>query len=136
MSPSDLAEAVAWLESRWGFQKVWGSWQDVYEDFAPYSAGALKDALHSWFREGNKFAPKPSELVSAVAVASNRRIEAGVDEPFDRDCLGNHRWSAPLPLDDDRRCWCVLCGDYGPEMRCEHRRTRNGGCAWCPERVA
>jgi hypothetical protein len=134
MSPVDLEAAVAWMEARWGFQKLWSGWEGFYEDFAPFSAGALKEALHGWFNMGNRFAPKPAELRAGVAVASARRVEAGTDV-FDRSCHGLHRWADPSPFDEDRHRECVLCGEPGVAMKCEHQASVSGRCVYCPETV-
>ena len=116
MSPTDLAAGVTWMEARWGYQKVWGSWESVYEDFAPYSAGALREALDQWFRNGNKFAPRPAELHRVVTETAHRRIEAGTDEPVDRTCRGRHVWAEPFAWEDQREQECAVCGEIGARV--------------------
>lgn len=132
MVPSDLARGVAFMESRWGFQKKWANTTSFFEDFAPYTAGALMETLNSWFRAGNKFPPAPSELVKAIGETQVRRIAHGQDNLDDTPCAV-HLWAAPDAWDEDRHQVCVRCGETGAVWACSGHVYQNGPhCAYCP----
>ncbi len=131
MNTLDIEEVVAWMEARWGPDKAWGSWPDFYDDFASFTAGAMRETLYQWFKAGHRFGPKPSELVHAVSQTQARRVDRGEDE-VERSCHGKHVWAEPAPYDEDRHQVCVLCGETGIVVQCEHQ-FQNGRCVYCPE---
>lgn len=136
MTPLDLRDAVDWMESRWGYNKGWSDWESLHVDFANFSVGSLKQALHEWYRRGERSGPNPSQLLKAVSETHLRRIERGVEEA-DRSCGGDHVFADPLPTDDERRRTCVLCGEDGGAVPCEHSHvSKTGRCAYCPAQVA
>lgn len=132
MNATDIGRAVNWMESRWGHQAAWKDWEELWLDFSVYSAGALMQALNEWYRSGQKFAPKPSELLRSVGEVQRRRIERGEDLPLELPCE-SHVWSDPLPFDDDRHRVCVRCGESGPVERHDHVLVGAGRCVYCPE---
>ena len=131
MTLVDLARAVDWIETRWGSSKAWQRWEELFEDFATYTAGALKQALYEFYNAGHRYAPTPSELKKKISEVQRLRIERG-DDPVSRVCLGDHVFAGPGPDDEDRHYYCVLCGERGPVFRCEHAFRSDGRCAWCP----
>jgi hypothetical protein len=124
------------MEARWGFQKAWvpSAFPSLYEDFAPFSAGALMQALNEWYRFGNAFAPKPSQLLKATADVARLRLAAGIDGLEAIPCV-EHRWADPSPFDEDRHLTCVLCGEQGGLTTCKHVFNDTGYCVYCPHRV-
>lgn len=136
VTPTDLTDAISWMEARWGYQKIWAEgWRSLYEDFAQFTAGALTEALEEWYESGARFAPKPPELRKAVADHARARIYAGIDPPVVTHCV-THRYADPQPYEEDRHLRCVNCGEEGPLLGCEHKvRSPNGSCAYCPDQL-
>lgn len=108
MTNTALREAVDFIDSRWGHDKAWDNWADFYEEFSPFTNGAVRQALHEWFRAGNRFGPKPAELLKAVAEVQRRRIEQGVDE-IPTICV-DHVWALPFFHEKEAKV-CVRCGE-------------------------
>jgi len=94
-----------------------------------FTAGALNQALYQLFRSGLKYAPGPSELWKTVAEVQALRVARGEDD-LDLVC-SKHVWAQPAPYDEDRRQTCVLCGETGIIVECEHH-FQNGRCVYCP----
>lgn len=131
MTPLDLKDAVTWINSKWGYEKSWSDWESHVAEFAPFTVGALKEALHTWYRRGTGRAPKPDQLHKLVSEVQMLRVERGIDN-FEIECA-SHVWADPLPTDPDRRRSCVLCGEFGPVVGCRHHFNRFGHCVYCPE---
>lgn len=128
----DLEKAVTWIETRWGRTNKWDRFHDLYSDFAPYTAGALKQALYQLYRGGQKYPPGPPELLKTVSEVQQLRVARGEDD-IPRACNGDHTWAAPLPFDEDRHVTCVLCGETGGIWTHTHHWV-NGCCAYCPDK--
>lgn len=134
LTPSDLERAVSWMEARWGKNKKWDHVFDLYEDFANFTPGALMEALHGWYRAGNKFAPGPAELRAEVARVQKHRVDRGEDLVIDEVCEV-HKWAAPDPWDTDRRMVCAVCSEPGPKFHCPgHVFSKDGRCWYCTAR--
>lgn len=131
MTHAELAAGVAFMTTRWGPQKRWERWEELHTEYATYTAGALFETLHSWFRAGNKFAPTPSELRHAISDTQRRRIDSGTDTLTVARCT-THTYAAPDPWDEARRSVCVHCAHAGPVWVHEHRIGKNGRCIYCP----
>lgn len=131
MNYLDLEKAVDWIETRWGTSKAWARWEELYDDFANYTAGALRQALHQFYKAGHRYPPSPAELMKATAEVQALRIARG-DDQIPRDCSGDHVWADPLPFEEDRHRICVLCGQTGRIVSCDHQFSSRGRCVWCP----
>lgn len=129
MTNLELFEAVKWINIRWGGTKQWASWEDLYPDFAGFTAGAVMESLSELYRSGLKYAPGPSEVLAAVKKTQARRVQSGEDE-LDRTCTGKHVWSLPTPT-DPRLESCVLCDVTRPARNCGHVFNRHGKCVYC-----
>lgn len=91
-SPADHSRLVDFLESRWGpNQRAWAS-PKLWEEFEPFTTGAVFQAIHQLFREGRRYAPNASELLDRVRTVQQARFEAGEDPRPSRDCA-SHVWS-------------------------------------------
>lgn len=128
----DMEQLVSKIEVRWGpNQKSWLQWEKLADDFAPYTAGAMFEALELLYRSGIKTAPSSSEMMRKTAEVQALRYERGVDEML-RTCSGQHVWANPFPTDKDRRQMCVLCGELGGIVPCDHTvRTESDVCVYC-----
>ena len=135
VGPLDVRDAVAWIESRWGYEKSWKDWESIADEFGEFTLGALKESLHVWYKRGTGRAPKPDQLRKLVGEIQQARIERGQDS-FERVCFGDHVWADPFPMDDDRHQVCVLCGERGLEVKCDHRWGPNGRCFYCLEEAS
>lgn len=134
ITPLDIKDAVTWITSRWpNSYRDWEGWEGFASDYASYSLGSLKEALHTWHRRGESRGPNTSQLQRLVAEVHAARVERGVEE-VDRSCLGRHVWADPWPSDTDRHRYCVLCNEQGPELVCKHPVVRqpDGKCMYCP----
>lgn len=133
ITPHDIRDAVAWITSRWPASvKDWSDWESFAADYANFSLGSLKEALHIWHRRGERQGPNTSQLSRLVAEVHASRVERGAEE-VDRSCLG-HVWANPWSMDEDRHMVCALCGEAGPLMVCTHPvRNDRGNCVYCPE---
>jgi hypothetical protein len=135
MNYLDMQRAVDKIEMRWGTAKTWANWEALTDDFSRYTAGAFMEALELVYRSGSRFAPSPSEMMKKTAEVQALRIERGIDD-VDRSCLGDHVWADTWPIDEDRHQVCVLCGEVGALVVCNHPVVRNGRCVYCPVSVA
>lgn len=108
MTVTELAQAVLWIEDRWGEDKVWKDPGKLAADFDNVSFGAVKDALWEIYRAGSVRAPRPGQLLAAAEQAQRRRIESGQDNPPMSDRVCRHRWSH-VPMWD--ALVCAVCGD-------------------------
>jgi hypothetical protein len=142
-TPLDLRDAVQWMTTRWpSAQRDWSEWESLAAEFAGYTAGALKEALHAWYRRGESRAPNPSQLVRLVGEIQALRVSRGVDDFQAEWCTdGEHLWALPLPTDEDRHASCVRCGEPGPEHICDHPAVQVHAdgrriCPYCLKAVA
>ncbi len=133
MIPLDLQRAVEYMELHWGRSNKWDRWEDLYPEFASFTAGALNQALNQLYRSGAKFTPSSSELWKAVSEVQAQRVAHDEDD-IDQSCGGNHVWADPLPTDDDRHRTCVRCDEVGPAVVCEHL-FQKGLCVYCLDKA-
>jgi hypothetical protein len=126
----DMSRAVDKIESRWGHAKTWENWESLTEDFAHFTAGAFMEALEVVYRSGQRYAPSPSEMMKRTSEVQVLRIERGIDQ-IERNCNGAHVWADPWPTDEDRHRTCVLCGEIGALVSCDHSHRTRGVCSYC-----
>jgi len=131
VTPLDVRDAVTWITSRWpSSSRDWSDWESFAADYAPFSVGSLKEALHQWHRRGEARGPNTSQLLRLVGEVHARRVDSGV-EAVVRACGGMHVWADPLPYDDERVQSCVLCGETRAAAQCGHVVGRAGVCVYC-----
>jgi hypothetical protein len=130
MTSVDVVAGIRWMTERDWVHKAWAHWEVNMVSFAPYSKGALMEALVDLYESGRRFPPHPNEVLKEVKSVASRRALSGVDV-VERTCFGVHVWADPSPTDDDRHRVCVLCGEAGLLVRCEHLFNSRGFCAYC-----
>lgn len=101
-----LAEKVEWLEQRWGTAgKAWDHWEALVDEFVDYDPADLQAVLDAWFTEGNKFPPRPAEVMAKLRGRTGSRAvlpppdQCKHPEPFGFD-----------ETPEGRVCRCRLCG--------------------------
>lgn len=109
MTPADLERGVDWIETRWGQATAWSRWEELYEDFADYSAGALMEALSLLYRGGQKYPPGSAEVMKTISETQRKRIERGEDDQVRVECE-SHTWAVPTAAYVDTVPSCVRCG--------------------------
>lgn len=113
MNATELARGVDWMTTRWGPQPAWKEWDRFWTDFAPFTPGALMQTLSEWYQAGEKFAPKPAELLKAVTETARRRHVSGAD-PMPELVCDSHSWAMPFPHEVVQERMCVRCGEVRP----------------------
>ena len=130
MTSVDVVAGIRWMTERDWVHKAWAHWEVNMASFAPYSKGALMEALADLYESGRRFPPHPNEVLKEVKSVASRRAVSGVDV-VDRTCFGVHLWADPSPTDIDPRRVCVLCGEVGSPVICHHLFNVRNLCVYC-----
>ena len=133
MTVIDFNAAKDWLTIRYGnLGPAWVRSDDLYPDFGHFTAGSLREACSDWYRRGEKFPPKPAELLTLTGSVARTRQERGEDPPAPRSCGGRHTWALAGPSDRPRVDICAVCHTERPSKPCRHVPGPNG-CVYCSE---
>lgn len=111
ITPNNMRDAIVFMEARWGHMagKAWEGWEDYYADFEPYDNDDLAAALVAWFSGGNKFAPKPSELLAALIEKTYQRAPANPELRDPTTCEHPTPWAFSIEPDGRREVLCRYC---------------------------
>lgn len=133
MTLIDFTQTLEWLEDRYGaLGPAWKRPDRVFDDFGQFTAGAMKEAANDWYKSGEPFAPKPSQLLKLVVSVSHERQARGEDPVVERKCTGKHVWAlAGATGLDPRTDICALCHTERRPLKCDHS-WGDQGCHYCP----